>query len=125
MGFFWVVFLGFFFGEFDDIRITSPNAYFLCGIPRLGRGAFICFSEKVLCAGKGLKPPFKTVIPPQKHVTPKFDTGTYGFFVCLYRGVPVPVSKTIWRGKVGTPEKCVCIVIVPVSGVPVSDIYCT
>ena len=37
----------------------------------------------------------------------------------------VPVSKTIWWGKVGTPEKCACIVIVPISGVPVSDIYCT
>ena len=79
----------------------------------------------MLCAGKGLKPPFKTVSPPQQPVTPKLDTGTYGFLVCLYRGVPVPVSKTIWRGKVGTPEKCACIVIVPVSDVPVSDIYCT
>ena len=37
----------------------------------------------------------------------------------------MPVSKTIWRGKVGTPEKCACISIVPISGVPVSDIYCT
>ena len=43
----------------------------------------------------------------------------------MYRGVPAPVSETIWRGKVGTPEKCACIVIVPVSGVPVSGIYCT
>ena len=70
-GFFFRVFLGFFFGFFldfffwglffgerDDLRITSPNAYFRCGIPRLGRGASPCFSEKVLCAGKGLKPPF-------------------------------------------------------------------
>ena len=45
--------------------------------------------------------------------------------MCLYRGVPVPVSKTIWRGKVGTPEKCACIAIRPVSSVPVSSIYCT
>ena len=41
------------------------------------------------------------------------------------RGMPVPVSETIWRGKVGTPEKCACIVIEPVSGVPVSGVYCT
>ena len=109
----------------QDLRVTSPNAYFRWGIPRLGRGASPCFSEKVPCAGKGLKPPFKTVIPPQKPVRPKFDTGTYGYFVCLYRGVPVPVSNTNWRGKVGTPEKCACIVIVPVSSVPVSNIYCS
>ena len=38
--------------------------------------------------------------------------------------MPVPVSETIWRGKGGTPEKCACIVIMPVSGVPVSGIYC-
>ena len=94
-------------------------------IPRLGRGASPCFSEKVLCAGKGLKPPFKTAIPPQKHVRPKFDIVTYGYFVCLYRNVPMLVPKTIWRGKVGTPEKCACIVIVLVSSVPVSNIYCT
>ena len=117
-------FLGFFFGEFDDLRITSLNAYFRCGIPRLVRGASPCFSEKVLCAGKGLRPPFKIVSPPKKPVTPKFDTGTYGYFVCLYRGVPMPVSETIWRGKVGTPEKCACILIVPVSGVTVSGIHC-
>ena len=43
------LFLGFFLGECDDLRITSPNAYFRCGIPRLGRGASPCFSEKVLC----------------------------------------------------------------------------
>ena len=79
----------------------------------------------MLCAGKGLKPPFKTVIPPPKPVRPKFNIGTYGYFVFLYRGVPVPVSNTIWRGKVGTPEKCACIVIVIVSSVPVSNIYCT
>ena len=53
------------------------------------------------------------------------DTGTYGYFVCLYRGVPVPVSETIWRGKVGTPEKCACIVTVLVSSMTVSSIYCT
>ena len=79
----------------------------------------------MLYAGKGLKPPFKTVIPPQKPVRPKFDTGTYGYFVSLYRGVPVPVSKTILRGKVGIPEKFACIVIMPVSSVPVSNIYCS
>ena len=54
-GFFWLFFFKVFvFGEFDDLRITSPNAYFRCGIPRLGRGASPCFSENVLCAGKGL-----------------------------------------------------------------------
>ena len=98
---------------------NEPKRLFSMWNPSPGKGSFSMFQ----C--KGLKPPFKTVPPPQKTVTPKFDTGIYGtYFVCLYRGVPVPVSETIWRGKVGTPEKCACIVTTPVSGVPVSDIYC-
>ena len=37
----------------------------------------------------------------------------------------MPITKTIWRGKVGTPKKCACIVIVPVTSVPVTRNYCT
>ena len=71
----------------------------------------------------GLEPPFKSIIPPKWPVKPIFVTGTYGFLMCLYSGVPVPIKETIWRGKVGTPKKCACIVIVPVKSVPVTRVY--
>ena len=37
----------------------------------------------------------------------------------------VPITKTFWRGKVGTPKKCACNVTGPVTSVPVTSIYCS
>ena len=44
------------------------------------------------------------------------------FFVCQI--CDVLVTKTIWQGKVGVPKLCASNVVVPVTSVHVSSIYC-
>ena len=44
-------------------------------------------------------------------------------FWCAYN-VLAPVTKTIWRGKGGTPEMFACDMIVPITSVLVTSIYC-
>ena len=51
--------------------------------------------------------------------------GQNDFLVCLERGVPVPITKAIWWGKVGTPKIDACNVTVPVTIVSVTSIYYT
>ena len=48
----------------------------------------------------------------------------YGpFILCLQRGVPM--TRTIWRGKVGTHHFHVCNAFEPTTSVPITSIYCT
>ena len=42
--------------------------------------------------------------------------------VCLQRGVLI--TKTIRRGKVGTRDIGACIVVLPITSVPITSIYC-
>ena len=104
-----------FTGECDDLRITSPNAYFRCGIPRLGRGASPCFNEKVLCAGKGLKPPFKTVTPPPRHNHAKIRYRHIWLFCvpvlwCASAYIEDDLAGESWyTGKVCLYRDCACI----------------
>ena len=37
----------------------------------------------------------------------------------------VPITKTIWQGKVGTRDSGACNVTVPITSVPITNIYCT
>ena len=36
----------------------------------------------------------------------------------------VPITKTFWRGKVGTRNSGACNLIMPVTSMPVTSIYC-
>ena len=47
-----------------------------------------------------------------------------GYLVRLWRDVLVPVSKTNWQGKVNTRDFDACIVIVPITSVLVTSMYC-
>ena len=63
---------------------------------------------------------------PRQHVLWRHNSlqAQNGFLVCLQRGVPVPITKTIWRVKVSTPRMCAYNVIRPTTSVLVTSIHC-
>ena len=46
-------------------------------------------------------------------------------FVCQKRGVPMPITKTIWWGNVGTRDFGACNATEPIKCEPLTSIYCT